>query len=189
MVTLINASENARIQKCVLFLSIAWLAFKSLAALQSRIAEAKPYQPRGMKVYEVFSQGLQGVSFASFLSSPRRDYGEKWTTAVLGYVLVLSIVKTFIEGGRLRGLLHQQIAVLSLGLFLLLGTTDILPSSIRSSSYRPDAATFTAFASLLANLVVIALAPREWTPPNSNSAYNSLPMAVKMKPSREEICS
>jgi len=102
---------------------------------------------------------------------------------------MLSIFKTFIEGGRLRSLLHQQITVLSLALFLLLATTDILPSSIRGSSYRPDAAIFAAFVLLWASLIVIALAPREWTPPNSNSAYNSLPMAAKMKPSNEEICS
>lgn len=136
---------------------------------------------------ELFSHVSRAVALAYTSYATKQDRQHLSNAMLIGYIVLLALVRQGICSPHWRNLLLFHVNSLSVALLCVLLSAELLPLVARASHYEPVHGCLGTIVSLSAGVLFAAASPREWKRPliNGDEAASKTPATA----SQEETCS
>lgn len=128
---------------------------------------------------------LLAITLTFWVAAATHEHRHWPSVLAVAYVFLLGIGRAFLRKDMGKVVSHQA-NLLILIEFLVLIVAEISPLSLIENNYNLDRLVSAGLLGLFLIIVVVALAPREWTPPADCPAFVQ---GKEIQPAKEDTCS
>lgn len=183
--TVNDIAKSGRIQYAVLFFSLVWLLVRF--AFQRRAPILSTSKTSAIKwLYELPSQVLRFLSFIFIVEASVRKEVHRASAALVAYAVILGLFR-LTNDLRWRVTVLHQVNLALLTAFLLLVLSRYLPCIQTDNRCENITSVVYSAVTLAAALVLAAVTPPEWIPPQLGVEIQGYEPATE--PSKEENSS